>query len=545
MVKERHGSNRVDGVNPLPAVTTKGDIWSVSVKAYDGDSVSQDDLEATVVVQNSLPVLTLDELPDNLTAVNNQQDELVISPLFSDADNDPIDSSIYWLRNGFREGSLDNATTVAAAYFGAGQTWTLTIAYHDSDGPEQQFSHTLEIINIAPIANIEVLSTNLWSGEKILVDGGTSIDFDGVITNYLWEFQDSNGNSVSLSGEQVAIIGSGTIGLILTVEDDLGLIGTTTKIIQTTQGPSVTELTASNEPSGVMLDWQWSGDLVEFIIFRNGEQIGVTSELSYTDKPIIAGPTSYTITPVIEEQSLVAGSTSIADFEVAISTDSTSNISDSGGIILGIIILVSSIGLVSLGLLQRRRKVNRVIMISAMIILLGFTSFGGANPGGVGDGNFDMQCGGACHGDASQNQTSPALLELTLDSTAYLDLPVSVTAKVSGIQFSSSDKVGLFLITDTTGHSDLPEDADWMVISDQNGGANNYIELAGSSLSSEYTVSWTIKPETLQPTNFYLSIHHGSENTPFFGISDALTVNPENIPDNLPRLASDYSPAIT
>ena len=178
----------------------------------------------------------------------------------------------------------------------------------------------------------------------------------GVITNYLWEFQDSNGNSVSLSGEQVAIIGSGTIGLILTVEDDLGLIGTTTKIIQTTQGPSVTELTASNEPSGVMLDWQWSGNLVEFLIFRNGEQIGVTSELSYTDKPIIAGPTSYTITPVIEEQSLVAGSTSIADFEVAISTDSTSTISDSGGFILGIIILVSSIGLVSLGLLQRREE---------------------------------------------------------------------------------------------------------------------------------------------------------------------------------------------
>ena len=78
----------------------------------------------------------------------------------------------------------------------------------------------------------------------------------------------------------------------------------------------------------------------------------MTSELSYTDEPIIAGPTSYTITPVIEEQSLVAGSTSIADFEVAISTDYTSNISDCG-IILGIIILVSSIGLVSLGLLQR------------------------------------------------------------------------------------------------------------------------------------------------------------------------------------------------
>ena len=55
---------------------------------------------------------------------------------------------------------------------------------------------------------------------------------------------------------------------------------------------------------------------------------------------------------------MVAGSASIADFEVAISTDYTSSISDSGGFILGIIILVSGIGLVSLGLLQRREEVE-------------------------------------------------------------------------------------------------------------------------------------------------------------------------------------------
>ena len=188
---------------------------------------------------------------------------------------------------------------------------------------------------------------------------------------------------------------------------------------------------------------------------------------------------------------------------------------------------------------------NRISLLSVVIILLGFTSFGGANPGGVGDGDFDMQCGGACHGDSSQNQSSPALLELILDNTAYVDLPVSITAKVSGIQFSSSDNIGLFLITDTTGHSDLPEDADWMVISDQNGGDNNYIELEGSSLNSEYSVSWTVKPMSIQTTNFYLSIHHGGENTPFFGISDALAITPQDIPENLPRLASDYSPKIT
>ena len=140
--------------------------------------------------------------------------------------------------------------------------------------------------------------------------------------------------------------------------------------------------------------------------------------------------------------------------------------------------------------------------MAVMVVLLAFSSLSGANPGGVGDGNFDMQCGGACHGDASQNQTSPALLQLSIDNTAYANIPLAITARVSGIQFSSSDKVGLFLITDTTRHSDLPEDAGWTVISDQNGGDNNYVEFAASSLANEYTASWTIKSDILQPTDF-------------------------------------------
>ena len=80
---------------------------------------------------------------------------------------------------------------------------------------------------------------------------------------------------------------------------------------------------------------------------------------------------------------------------------------------------------------------KRIPMILVVITLLSFSSLSGANPGGVGDGNFDMQCGGACHGDSSQNQSSPALLELVLDNTAYVGLPVSITASISGVQFSS------------------------------------------------------------------------------------------------------------
>ena len=188
---------------------------------------------------------------------------------------------------------------------------------------------------------------------------------------------------------------------------------------------------------------------------------------------------------------------------------------------------------------------NRFTLIISLIFMLGLSSIGQANPGGVGDGDFDMQCGGACHGDSSQNQTSPAQLDLSIDAESYVGLPISISGTISGIQFSSSEKIGLFLLTDTTGHSDLPEDAGWDIISDINGGANNYVEIATSSLTEQYSVSWTLKPNSIKTTEFYLSIHHGGEEIPFFGISSGLSIDTQPIPDNLPRLAEDFSPPIS
>ena len=54
----------------------------------------------------------------------------------------------------------------------------------------------------------------------------------------------------------------------------------------------------------------------------------------------------------------------------------------------------------------------RVLLV--FCILLSVSTFSQANPGGVGDGIFDMQCGGACHGDSSLNQTSSALIEFEI-----------------------------------------------------------------------------------------------------------------------------------
>ena len=345
----------LSGLNPLPSsYTSKGEIWTVSLKANDGDSYSNTAVNASFSIANSLPSIVIDTIPDNLSFANNDLIGLEINPQYVDADDDSIESSIQWLRNGFQEGSLDNSTLVPAELFGAGQSWTLTISYHDNDGPVQQFSKSIEVDNLPPSANFEIISTNLWRGEIIQLDASSSFDVDGVITNYVWQYQDSEGNQGSATGQSVEIIGYGTIGMSLTVEDDLGLTATLNSIIVTTQGPVISELSAVNDDKEVLLTWQYSGDNAEFSILRNGEQIGTTTNQAFADEPLIAGPTSYTITPVVDGQQLIAGSMTISDFEVSITVEPASSVSETGGFILGIIFLLASFGVVTLSLIGRR-----------------------------------------------------------------------------------------------------------------------------------------------------------------------------------------------
>tara|TARA_B100001564_G_scaffold128775_1_gene107594 strand:- start:2562 stop:3641 length:1080 start_codon:yes stop_codon:yes gene_type:complete len=182
----------------------------------------------------------------------------------------------------------------------------------------------------------------------------------------------------------------------------------------------------------------------------------------------------------------------------------------------------------------------RVLLV--FCILLSVSTFSQANPGGVGDGIFDMQCGGACHGDSSLNQTSSALIEFEIEGTPYLEQPISINAVASGSQLSIYDKIGLFLLTDTTGHSDTPRDAGWEVLSDSNGGTNNYLEGNIDVETNNISASWTIKPTELATTMFYVSIHHGGDDVPYFGISQGFELEVLPIPENLPRLAADFTP---
>jgi len=335
------------------SLTSKGEIWKVIVSANDGDNFSVDSMQASVEILNSLPTVTIENLPSNLTFADNDVLGLQINPLFVDLDDDAITYQITWLRNGFRDGTLDNSSFVPADYFGAGQTWSLSISLDDGESSSQTFEWSILVDNLKPEAMIKVDSDNIWSGEIIILNGSESTDLDGVIVNHHWDWQDSSGQSGVVEGDIVEIIANGLITVTLTVEDELGQSSEVVQTIQTTTGPKITTLVAENKGMNVELNWQWDGPEATFYILRNGLKVGESIDTSFVDVPIIAGSTNYTAIPVIDQQGLIQGSMTITNFDVDVTTDSASGLSETGGFLIGILFLFISIAVASVGLIQR------------------------------------------------------------------------------------------------------------------------------------------------------------------------------------------------
>ena len=192
--------------------------------------------------------------------------------------------------------------------------------------------------------------------------------------------------------------------------------------------------------------------------------------------------------------------------------------------------------------MQFQHRVRGVVLLT---LLLFCSAFGAAEPGGNGDSIRDMQCGGACHGDASINETSGAILSLSAPDSIYLGIPTTLTLTATNLETSSTRLIGLFLLTDMTGHSDTPQDAGWEILSDANGGSVNYIEFTLAPGQNESTISWVVRASSLGSTSFYAAIHHGgATSSPFFGSTpNGLEVTVEPVPENLPRLAADFTPS--
>jgi len=188
---------------------------------------------------------------------------------------------------------------------------------------------------------------------------------------------------------------------------------------------------------------------------------------------------------------------------------------------------------------------QKLVLLLAISLLVPLHVSG--NPGGVGNGLENMQCGGACHGDANQNATSNLQLSLQQSGTVWVGQPAEFTVQITGFDTSHNiDQIGIFLLSSTNANGDIPTTDGWSILSDGMGGSNNYIEYASID-STTLTHAWILRADQIGEKTLYVSVHHGDNSgsdagSPFFGVSQAFSITVEPIPENLQRINPNYEP---
>jgi len=346
-----NGESQTDYNNQaiLPSLATgKGDVWTAVVQASDGESTSPQSETLSVTILNSDLVLSL-VLDDVVTS----QDDLSIQAILSDPDGDStLIESITWFRNGFREGSLDDATDVPSSYLGPGQEWSVEVVA--TDGESSVLSTASIIIeNAPPTAQITVHTESLYAGERVTLSAIDSSDPDNSIVRYQWMWADGIGSGVETS---FLMPMSGSVEVTLIVTDESGATNTTSRILDSLPALACPNLVQTVSGSVVQLDWTWTSSVsASFEVTRNGVVIGITNETKFNDSPSFMGSSTYQIQTILDDRFLESSCQS-PSVEVMIESASIENEqgpSSLAGLGLGSVYLILGILLFVTSLLRR------------------------------------------------------------------------------------------------------------------------------------------------------------------------------------------------
>ena len=287
-----------DDLETLPSSSTsKGDVWTSVVQAYDGTDTSSTSETLSIAILNSKPSVNL-SISDAVTS----QDELSFETSVFDSDDDFTEFvSVIWLRNGFREGSLDNATIVPSSYLGPGQEWSVEIITSDGEATVLSTASVL-IENAPPVARITVLTDSLFAGERTLLSGIASTDPDNSIVRYQWIWNEGGASGIESS---LMMPQTGSIDVTLIVTDASGATNSTTLQLNSIPALPCPTLTSSVSDGKVVLEWTWSAPaLPSFEITRNGVKIGETFATTFTDTPSLTGISTYEVQTILGDRVL-------------------------------------------------------------------------------------------------------------------------------------------------------------------------------------------------------------------------------------------------
>lgn len=333
----------------LPSsATTKGDTWTAVLQADDGEEVSSQSETVSVLIINTEPQLSI-VLNESVTS----QDDLSLEAIMIDLDEDLTEiSSITWFRNGFREGSLDGATTVPSSYLGPGQEWSVEVVVSDGESSVVSTS-SIVVENAPPSAHITVLTESLYGGERVALSGSSSTDSDNSIVLYKWAWTDGGASGLETS---VLMPLSGSIDVSLLVTDESGATNLTSIRLDSIPALPCPILVHSVSGNEVKLDWSWtSPDPASFEISRNGVLVGVTNSTSFNDSPNLIGTSNYQVQTILGDRILESPcqSPSVAATIESLPTELEQGPSSVAGLGLGLVYAIIGILLFVASILRR------------------------------------------------------------------------------------------------------------------------------------------------------------------------------------------------
>ncbi|MDD3492036.1 MAG: PKD domain-containing protein [Candidatus Thermoplasmatota archaeon] len=188
----------------------------------------RDDLGATnstsrdIVVHNVAPVANFTFSPASPTDL----DDVTFNASLS---HDPDGSIVNYTWN-FGDGTTGHGAVTVYNYNNDG-TYTVRLTVRDDHGSQASRETLLQVANVIPVANFT------YSVDDYLVSfTSTSLDRDGTIASYVWDFGDSN---ISYDRNPFNLYGSqGAYEVTLTVTDNDGATDTTSRTLTIGEAPS-------------------------------------------------------------------------------------------------------------------------------------------------------------------------------------------------------------------------------------------------------------------------------------------------------------------
>lgn len=163
----------------LPSTaTTKGDIWNVTVRPFDGEEYGLMEASPSVTIINTPPIAQgLDHTPE----FPSSKDNIIANYTYFDNDNDLENNvEIRWYKNGILQPAFNDQLTLPSSAIAKGDVWYFTVrSYDGEDNGSKVTSGAITIMDFPPTVSGLVLLPSSPFTNIDLTANYTYFDEDG------------------------------------------------------------------------------------------------------------------------------------------------------------------------------------------------------------------------------------------------------------------------------------------------------------------------------------------------------------------------------